>query len=92
MRKFLFLTSFILIFNSCSVHKFKMGEGSNDGYKKIIKQHNFIGGLISNNTTEIIEIKGEKDYNLTIKRTISDAFISILSFGLYTPTTIIIEK
>ena len=38
------------------------------------------------------ELNNEKDYKLVIKHSIVDAFFSILSFGLYTPTTIIIYR
>ncbi len=92
MRKFFFFIFLALFINSCSVHTFTIGDGPKDNYEKTIKQHNFIGGLISDRTTEISELKNERNYELTVKRTISDTFFSLLSFGLYTPTTIIIIK
>ena len=65
----------------------------NKGYKnKVLKQHNYVGGLISENTPTIEELNGETDYKLVVKHSIVDSILSLLSFGLYTPTTIIIYK
>jgi hypothetical protein len=86
----LILTLFFL--NSCSVHTFTFGDGPKKGYTKVLKQQNFLGGLISENTPAVDELNDEKDYKLVIKYSIVDTFFSILSFGLYTPTTIIIYK
>lgn len=86
----LILTLFFL--NSCSVHTFTYGDGPKQGFTKVLKQQNFLGGLISENTPSVDELNDEKDYKLVIKHSIVDTFFSILSFGLYTPTTIIIYR
>ena len=86
----LILTLFFL--NSCSVHTFTYGDGPKQGFTKVLKQQNFLGGLISENTPAVDELSDEKDYKLVIKHSIVDTFFSILSFGLYTPTTIIIYR
>ena len=78
--------------NSCSVHTFTYGDGLSQGYTKVLKQQNYLGGLISDITPAVDELNNEKDYKLVIKHSIVDAFFSILSFGLYTPTTIIIYR
>ena len=77
---------------SCSVHTFTDGDGPSQGYTKVLKQQNYLGGLISDITPAVDELNNEKDYKLVIKHSIVDAFFSILSFGLYTPTTIIIYR
>jgi|TARA_B100001094_G_C18031519_1_gene720372 hypothetical protein len=77
---------------SCSVHTFTYGDGPKQGYTKVLKQHNFVGGLISNNTPNILELNGETDYKIVVKHSIVDSLLSFLSFGLYTPTTIIIYR
>ena len=77
---------------SCSVHTFTYGDGPKQGYTKVLKQHNFVGGLISDNTPNIVELNGETDYKIEVKHSIVDSLLSFLSFGLYTPTTIIIIK
>ena len=77
---------------SCSVHTFTYGDGPKQGYTKVLKQHNFVGGLISDDTPNIEELNGETDYKIVVKHTIVDSLLSFLSFGLYTPTTIIINR
>ena len=92
MRKLLFVILISLFISSCSVHTFTYGDGPKEGYTKVLKQHNFLGGLISENTPTVDELNDEKDYKLVIKYSLVDTFFSILSFGLYTPTTIIIYR
>ncbi len=88
-----FLAFFLLFFlSSCNVHTFTFGDGPKNGYKKVLKQDNFIGGLISNNNPDIQELSDEKNFQLVVKNSLADTLLSILSFGLYTPTTIIILK
>ena len=92
MRKFYLLFFSMILLNSCSVHTFTYGDGPKDNFKKTIKQHNYIGGLISEGTPELEELNHLKYYKLIVKHTIWDSIISVFSFGLYTPTTIILLK
>ena len=92
MRKLLFVILISLFILSCSVHTFTYGDGPKQGYSKILKQQNFLGGLISDKTPSIDELGDEKNYKLVIKHSILDTIFSFLSFGLYTPTTIIIYR
>ena len=92
MRKILLIILIFFLLTSCSVHTFTYGDGPKQGYTKVLKQHNFIGGLISDNTPSIEELNRERDYKLVVKHSLMDSILSILSFGLYTPTTITIYK
>lgn len=92
MRKILLIILIFFLLTSCSVHTFTYGDGPKQGYTKVLKQHNFIGGLISDNTPSIEELNRERDYKLVVKHSLMDSILSILSFGLYTPTTITIYR
>ena len=67
MRKLLFVILISLFISSCSVHTFTYGDGPKQGYSKILKQQNFLGGLISDKTPSIDELGDEKNYKLVIK-------------------------
>jgi len=91
IKSILLLTVFFLTV-ACNVHTFTFGEGPSEGYSKVLKQHNFIGGFISNNTPVINEINNETNYNIIVKQSFIDGVFTLFSFGLYTPTTIIVIK
>ena len=74
------------------MHTFTFGEGPSKGYSKVLKQHNFIGGFISSKTPVINEINDEANYSIVVKQSFFDGVFTIFSFGLYTPTTIIVNK
>jgi hypothetical protein len=90
--KLILLLTVFVITTSCNVHTFNFGKGPSEDYSKVLKQHNFIGGLISNNTPIINEINNETNYSIVVKQSFFDGIFTIFSFGLYTPTTIIINK
>tara|TARA_E500000178_G_scaffold47382_1_gene42664 strand:+ start:1688 stop:1972 length:285 start_codon:yes stop_codon:yes gene_type:complete len=90
--KLILLFTVFAVTTSCNVHTFTFGEGPTENYSKVLKQHNFIGGLISNSTPVINEINNEANYNIVVKQSFFDGIFTIFSFGLYTPTTIIINK
>ena len=92
MRKTLLIILIFFLLTSCSVHTFTFGDGPEQVFTKVLKQHNFIGGLISEKTPSLEDLKGEINYKLIVKHSILDSVFTILSFGLYTPTTIILLK
>ena len=82
----------LLFLSSCSVHTFTYGDGPKQNFKKTVKQNNYVGGFISDGTPKLEELNNLKDYKLIVKHTFWDGLISVFSFGLYTPTTIIIIR
>ena len=92
MRNLMLLFFCLFFLNSCSVHTFTYGDGPKENFKKTIKQNNYVGGFISEGTPKLEELNDLKDYKLIVKHTIWDSLISVFSFGLYTPTTIIIIR
>tara|TARA_B100001250_G_scaffold55625_1_gene42985 strand:- start:364 stop:642 length:279 start_codon:yes stop_codon:yes gene_type:complete len=92
MKKILLILFIPLIFSSCYVHKISHGNGPIEGFTKTDKQHNFLFGLISETSPVIEEIKNEKNYEVEIKINPIDGAISILTFGLYVPTTVVVKK
>ena len=60
MRNLILLILTLFFLNSCSVHTFTYGDGPKQGYTKVLKQQNFLGGLISENTPSVDELNDEK--------------------------------
>ena len=79
MRKTLLIILIFFLLTSCSVHTFTYGDGPKQGYTKVLKQHNYVGGLISDNTPSIEELNGETNYKLVVKHSIIDSILSFLS-------------
>ncbi len=92
MKKVLLILIIPFIFSSCYVHKISHGNGPIEGFTKTDKQHNFLFGLISETSPVIEEIKNEKNYEVEIKINVIDGVISVLTFGLYVPTTVVVKK
>ena len=90
--KFFLLTLLFLINTSCHIHTFNFGDGPKENNLTVFKQNNFIGGLISNDTPKIEETNNGGNYRITIKKNIVDTILTIFSFGLYSPTTIILTE
>ena len=82
----------LLFLSLCSVHTFTYGDGPKQNFKKTVKQNNYVAGFISDGTPKLKELNDLKDYKLIVKHTFWDGLISVFSFGLYTPTTIIIIR
>ena len=92
MRKFYLLFFSLILLNSCSVHTFTYGDGPKQNFKKTVKQNNYVVGFISDGTPKLKELNDLKDYKLIVKHTIWDSLITVFSFGLYSPTTVIIFR
>ena len=92
-KNFLMLITCSFMLTSCYVHTYTVGSGPQTGIKERAKQHNFIFGLASGKTPDHKAMaNGAKDYRVTSKHTFVDGLIANLLYGLYTPTTIIVER
>jgi len=93
MKKIILMLAISLTFSSCYVHQAVVGEGSQKGLVEKEKQHNFVYGLASGKTPDTQSMaKGVKDY--TVKTSISfiDGLISLLTSGIYTPSTVEVKR
>jgi hypothetical protein len=83
--------SFLL--SSCYSLTFSVGDGPQKGVEVTEKNHYFIYGLATGNTSDPTQMAGEaKDYEVSISHTFVDGLISALTFGIYNPTTTKITK
>ncbi|MFM1808439.1 MAG: hypothetical protein RLZZ242_1164 [Bacteroidota bacterium] len=93
MKKILLGSLFLLVLNSCYVHKTVVGEGAQQGLTVKATQHNFIGGLISGKTPDTqLLAGGATDYEVVIKHSFLDGLLSFITSGIYNPTTVEVKR
>ena len=89
MKKIFLILAITILFHSCYVHKYSIGEGAQIGIEETRKQHNFLGGLISLKTPDVKEMANNNDdYQIESKHSFVDMLVSFLTSGLWNPTTI----
>ncbi len=97
MKKLLQNLSFIfllaLLFSSCYTYTFSVGRGAQTGLEIQGKNHYLINGLAPVGTKDFRELAGDAtDYDVTITHTFVDGLLSLLTGGIYSPTTVIVKK
>ncbi len=82
-----------LILSSCYTSSFTVGDGPQRGIEVKKPNHYLLYGLAPISISDPVSMAGEtKDYEVTITHTPVDNLISILTLGLYTPTTTIVKR
>ena len=85
------LLSFTL--TSCYSHTFVIGDGPKSGVTVKETNHFFIYGLVAGKVSDPQKMAdGAKDFQITEVQTFVDGFLAALTFGIYTPTTTIVQK
>ena len=89
MKKILFI-SLLLLFNSCYTTRFVVGEGAKGNNEIRLKQTHLVNGLISFDIPEMKQIIEKEDYTVITKHSFIDLALNSFTFGIYSPTTVII--
>lgn len=86
------MAGIILLLQSCYVYTTNVGKGpqGNTIIKK--KNHYLIEGLVPLSTVDIQKEAGTCDFEITVKHSFLDMLLAGLTWGIYTPTTVIIKK
>jgi len=93
ISKLFFACVLMLSLTSCYTYSFNVGNGAQSGVTIQEKNHYFIYGLAQGKQADFEELAGgSKDYRVTIKHTFVDGLINAITFGIYTPTTTIVQK
>ena len=81
------------IMSSCYTHKFNIGEGAKTGVTVSEKNHHFVFGLVTGKVSDPQKMAdGAKDFQVTEKWEFVDGLLNVITFGIYTPTTTIVQK
>jgi len=82
-----------LLMSSCYTYTFSVGKGAQTGVEVKKANHYFIYGLAPGGISDPKEMAGgATDYDVTIKHTFVDGLLNAITFGIYTPTTTIVQK
>jgi hypothetical protein len=90
---FAFLLALTCMMSSCYTYTFSVGKGAQTGVEVRKANHYFIYGLAAGTLSDPNAMAGgAADYDVTIKHTFVDGLLNALTFGIYTPTTTIVQK
>ncbi len=93
LKLFCLLAAVTFSLSSCFTMSYMVGSGPQSGVQVIEKNHYVINGLAPVKVSNPSIMAGDsKNYQVTITHTFIDGLISALTFGLYSPTTTIINK
>ncbi len=90
MKKLLLL-AFVFTMTSCYTTKIVVGEGAIGSQTIKLKQTHLINGLLSFEIPEMKQIIDKENYTIITKHSFIDLALNSFTFGIYTPTTIIIK-
>ncbi|MDC0874050.1 Bor family protein [Flavobacteriaceae bacterium] len=90
MKKVLLIT-LMFAFTSCYTTQIVVGEGAKGNQTIRLKQTHLINGLVSFEIPEMKQIIDKKNYTITTKHSFIDLALNSFTFGIYSPTTLIIK-
>jgi hypothetical protein len=82
-----------LLMSSCFTYTMTVGTGSQTGMEVKEMNHYLIGGLAPISVSDPKVMAGNAvNYEVSILHTFVDGLISVVTAGIYTPTTTIVKK
>ena len=79
--------------SSCYTYAHSVGNGAQTGFEVKKPNHYFVYGLAPGKLSNPKEMAGgAEDYELTITHTFVDGLLNALTFGIYTPSTTIVQR
>ena len=90
MKKLL-IVLLILSLSSCYTTQFVVGDGAKGNNEIRLKQTHLVSGLISSDIPEMRQIIEKEDYTIITKHSFIDLALNSFTFGIYSPTTVIIR-
>lgn len=91
--KLTFVIAVSLMMTSCYTFTATVGKGPQTGVRVVSHNHYLINGLAPISTVKVQELTGDaKDYSITVSHSFIDGLLSIITWNLYTPTTVTITK
>ncbi|MDF1695299.1 MAG: Bor family protein [Saprospiraceae bacterium] len=93
LLSFVLVVGMTLCLSSCYTYTHTVGNGPQSGVTVTEKNHYFVYGLAQGKQSDPKKMaNGADDYEVTIKHTFIDGLLNSLTFGIYTPTTTIVQR
>ena len=89
--KGIFYSLLILMLTSCYTTQIIVGEGAQGNNTINLKQKHLINCLFSFDIQDIKKIIDKENYTIITKHSFIDLALNSFTFGIYSPTTIIIK-
>ena len=87
------LLAISVIMTSCYTLTFSVGRGATRGDVVTGKNHYLIGGLVALSTCDPAEMaRGSSNYTVTVTHTFIDGLLAAITGGIYSPTTVTVER
>jgi hypothetical protein len=81
------------LLSSCYSLTYSVGQGPQRGIEVQEKNHYFVYGLASGKTSDPTKMAGDAaDYQVNISHSFVDGLVSLLTLGIYNPTTTKVTK
>lgn len=93
LLKLSMIITLVITMTSCYTMTSIVGNGPQTGTQIVAHNHYLIDGLVPVSTANTKALAGDaKDYSITVSHSFVDGFLSMLTGGIYTPTTVTITK
>ena len=93
MKQLFLALAIMFVASSCYSVKYNVGNGPQGKGTVQAKNHFLIYGLAPLNENDPAKLAGEAtDYQVEIVHTFVDGLLNAITFGIYTPTTMIVRK
>lgn len=92
LRFMLFIVMCVFM-SSCYTYTHTVGEGPKTGVTVEAKNQYFIFGLADGKQSNPKEMAGgAENYEVTTEHTFVDGLLQVITLGIYTPTTTVVQK
>lgn len=82
-----------MMMTSCYVYEVQVGKGAQSGATVTKMNHYLFWGLAPIGVSDPKVMAGDaQDYTVTVKHRFVDGLLQGITFGIYTPTTTIVQK
>ncbi len=93
LLKMVFVIAIAFTMTSCYSYTIQVGKGAQTGRTVTAKNHYLISGLAPIKMADAKEMAdGAEDYTVTVEHSFIDGLLTAITYGVYAPTTVTVQK